>query len=201
MNVAIYARVSKAGTVQDPENQLHELRRHLEKHSDWKLVREYVDYMSGAKKDRPEFIRMMRDCAKPGHAIDVVLVWSLDRFSREGTAETFRHMEALARLNVGFMSLQEPYIDTSGIFRDVIISLLSTLAKQERLRHIERVNAGLDNARRRGVKFGRKPVQIDQKALKKMVQADTFSAADVARAMGVSRTTAARAMRKVRGEQ
>jgi DNA invertase Pin-like site-specific DNA recombinase len=56
---------------------------------------------------------------------------------------------------VTYKSYSEQYIDSSGIFKDVIIALLSTLAKQERLRISERVKAGLEKSRQQGRVGGR----------------------------------------------
>ena len=63
---------------------------------------------------------------------------------------------------VGFISYTEPYLSTTGIFRDAIISILATLARQEKVRIQERVKAGLVRAKAQGKKLGRKgltPIQ------------------------------------------
>jgi DNA invertase Pin-like site-specific DNA recombinase len=80
MRLAIYARVSTQD--QDPDNQLTQLRQwaHSAGH---KLVKEYIDHGEiGAKAQRPAFQALFDDAAK--HRFDLVLVWALDRFSREG---------------------------------------------------------------------------------------------------------------------
>jgi DNA invertase Pin-like site-specific DNA recombinase len=62
--------------------------------------------------------------------------------------------------NVMYKSFTEQYIDSSGIFKDVIIALLSTLAKQERIRISERVHAGLARARQQGRVGGRPTLDV-----------------------------------------
>src|SRR4051794_32401191 len=131
MRVALYGRVSKDDGKQDTENQLHELRDSCQ-HSRWSIEHEYVDRASGKTADRPHFKRMFEDAAK--RKFDLVLFWSLDRFTREGVLETLNHLQRLSASGVGWRSYQEPYFDSCGPFKDVVISLMATLAKQERLR-------------------------------------------------------------------
>ena len=62
----------------------------------------------------------------------MLLFWSLDRLTREGTLATLKYLELIESCGVHWRSLTEPWIDSAGPFRDVIISLLASLAKQER---------------------------------------------------------------------
>src|SRR3954449_5455207 len=152
MRVDLYGRVSKDDGKQDTENQLHELREFCQ-NSRWSVEHEYVDRASGKTADRPQFKRMFEDAAK--RKFDLVLFWSLDRFTREGVLETLNHLQRLSTYGVGWRSYQEHYLDSCGPFRDVVISLMATLAKQERLRISERTRAGLKRARREGKILGR----------------------------------------------
>jgi DNA invertase Pin-like site-specific DNA recombinase len=79
---------------------------------------------------------------------DVVLFWSLDRFSREGVLEMLQYLKLLSSYGVAFKSFTEQYLDGTGIFKDAIIGILAALAHQERVRLSERVTAGLERARR-----------------------------------------------------
>jgi DNA invertase Pin-like site-specific DNA recombinase len=90
---------------------------------------------------------------------DVLLFWALDRLTREGTLATLQYLERLTSYHVGHKSFTEPYLDSCGTFKDVVISLLATMAKQERLRMGERVRSGLQRARRQGKKLGRPPLR------------------------------------------
>ena len=67
---------------------------------------------------------------------------------------------------MSYKSYTEQYIDLSGIFKDVIIALLSTLAKQERIRISERVVVGLAKARSQG-RFGGRPT-LDSSKIEKI---------------------------------
>jgi DNA invertase Pin-like site-specific DNA recombinase len=84
----------------------------------------------------------------------LVLFWSLDRFSREGALPTLQYLDQLQGWGVGYKSLTEQYLDSVGLFQEAIISLLATLAKQERIRLSERTKAGMARRRAEGVLIG-----------------------------------------------
>jgi DNA invertase Pin-like site-specific DNA recombinase len=70
---------------QTTENQRLQLYKFAEA-MDWDIVAEFKDYESGAKdkKGRPQFRAMFEAASR--REFDIVLVWSLDRFSRQGIA-------------------------------------------------------------------------------------------------------------------
>jgi DNA invertase Pin-like site-specific DNA recombinase len=155
MQVALYARVSTKDKGQETENQLRQLRTFCEKQG-WAIVCEYVDRASGKRSDREQFQAMFAAASR--RDFDCVLFWSLDRFSREGTLETLMHLKQLGSYGVTFKSFTEQYLDSTGLFRDAIIGILSALAQQERVRLSERVNAGLERAKAQGRVGGRPKV-------------------------------------------
>lgn len=159
MKVAIYARVSTKTKGQDVENQLMILREFCLK-MEYNIYNEYVDHESGGSSNRPAFTQMFADAAK--RKFDMVLFWSLDRFSREGTRKTIFLLQQLDDNGIQYKSYSEQYIDSSGIFKDVIISLLSTLARQEKTRIGERVLCGLERARKNG-RIGGRPRISEEK--------------------------------------
>ena len=143
MKVAIYARISKTNSHQNADNQIEVLKEFANR-MNYEIFRIYVDEFSGGTSCRPEFQAMFNDAAK--RKFDLVLFWALDRLSREGTRKTIYHLSLLESYGVTFKSYTEQFLDSTGIFKDVIISLLSTLASQERYRISERVKAGLERA-------------------------------------------------------
>jgi DNA invertase Pin-like site-specific DNA recombinase len=151
MKVAIYARVST--DKQETENQLVQLREFAVKQG-WTIAREYTDYASGGKADRDGLKQMFEDASK--RQFDLVLFWALDRLSREGVLETLRYLERLASCGVGYRSFTEQFFDSCGVFREAIIAVMATLAKQERVRRSERTRAGLAIARAKGKTLGRR---------------------------------------------
>src|ERR1035437_2243173 len=114
---------------------------------------EYVDKASAKTADRPAF-RKMFDAASRKE-FDVVLFWSLDRFSREGVLGTLQHLQKLSANGVDWFSYREEYLRSMGPFRDAVLAILAAIAKQENIRLSERVHAGLSRARAQGKTLGR----------------------------------------------
>lgn len=161
MRVALYARVSTRDKGQDTENQTLQLREYCQKQG-WSVIHEFVDHASGKSSKRPEFERLFAGAAK--RQFDLVLFWSLDRFSREGAFETMEYLRRLTDAGVDWKSYTEQYLDSAslGLFRDAVLSILATIAKQERVRLSERTIAGLRRAKRNGQELGRPKLVVDR---------------------------------------
>jgi DNA invertase Pin-like site-specific DNA recombinase len=182
MNVSLYARISKECS--DNTNQLIVLRDYCDKMG-YVIVNEYVDVVSGASPVRIEFNKMMQDASK--RKFDMVLFFALDRLTREGTRKTIQYLQMLDDYGVLYKSYSEQYIDSSGIFKDVIIALLSTLAKQERVRISERVHAGLNKARLQG-RVGGRPTMDEEKIRKiKKLKSEGMSIVAISEKLKISR--------------
>ena len=85
---------------------------------------------------------------------DLLLFWALDRLSREGALKTLQHLDRLESYGVAYRSFTEPYFDSCGIFKEAVVSIVATLAKQERIRRSERTKAGLARVRASGKRLG-----------------------------------------------
>jgi DNA invertase Pin-like site-specific DNA recombinase len=183
MKIAIYARVSTKDKGQETENQLVQLREFAAKQGST-IFREYVDRETGSKSDREEFQAMFADASR--RRFDLLLFWSLDRLSREGVFETLQHLNRLTSYGVGYRSFTEQYFDSCGIFKDAVISILATVAKQERVRLSERTKAGLAIARARGKTLGRpKTVKVHSSEIARL-RARGISGRAIARELGIS---------------
>jgi len=166
MKTAIYARVSTKDGRQDAENQLKQLRTFAATQG-WEIVHEYVDKASGKRGDRDQFQKMFTAASK--REFDLVLFWSLDRLSREGTVETLNHLQRLTGYGVCYRSFTEQYLDSTGIFKEAVIGILAAVAKQERVRLSERTIAGLQRAKAQGRVGGRpKAEEADPKLVAKV---------------------------------
>lgn len=143
MRVAVYVRISTTSKKQDTSNQLNVLSEYCDLMK-YQITDIYKDEMSGGTSERPAYKKLFQDARK--RKFDLVLFWSLDRWSREGTRATIKSLELLESYGVAYKSYTEQYIDSAGIFKDVIISLLSTLARQEKIRISERVKAGISRS-------------------------------------------------------
>jgi DNA invertase Pin-like site-specific DNA recombinase len=165
MKTAIYARVSTKGGRQETENQLRQLRDFAHK-MDWEIGHEYVDRATGKHSDREQFQKMFAAASR--REFDILLFWSLDRLSREGTVETLNHLQRLTGYGVNYRSYTEQYLDSTGIFKEAVIGILAAVAKQERVRISERVVAGLERARAQGRIGGRPKAEDDYKLAAKV---------------------------------
>jgi len=190
--IVLYARVSTKDKGQDTGNQVSQLRDFCAR-QDWAITREYIDQASGKTGDRPQFKELM--AAASEHEFDMVLFWSLDRFSREGVLETLQYLRTLTSYGVGWKSFTEQYLDSCGIFRDAVLSILATIAKQERIRLSERTMAGLERARKQGRVGGRPRVITDRQKVGKL-RAAGKSLGEIAEAMHLSKSTVARIVRE-----
>lgn len=147
MKCAIYVRVST--NKQDVENQLIQLRAYCEK-CNMTVWKEYSDIISGKETSRPAYDSLFQDAHK--RLFDMVLFWDLSRFSRAGTLHTLQKLHELDLLGIAWKSYQEQYLDSAGAFKDVVVSIMATLAKIERVRISERTKAGLANRKKFGVR-------------------------------------------------
>jgi DNA invertase Pin-like site-specific DNA recombinase len=193
MRAALYTRVSTKDKGQETANQLTQLRQFCDSQA-WTIIGEYEDRESGGKADRSQFRAMMADAAQ--RKFDVLLFWALDRFTREGVYETHVYLKRLDDAGVRFRSFTEPYLDSCGVFRDAVISILAVVAKQERIRMSERINAGLRRARESGTRSGRpvgrpRVVFRRDQAVELRLQGRSWS--QVARTLGISVASARRA--------
>jgi DNA invertase Pin-like site-specific DNA recombinase len=109
MRIAIYSRVSTGS--QDAINQLEVLRQ------DAKLLGsdsplEFVDVCTGGTSERERFQALF--AAAKASQFDLLLFWSLDRLSREGTEVTLRHLRTLRESGVQYKSHEEAYLDSTN---------------------------------------------------------------------------------------
>jgi DNA invertase Pin-like site-specific DNA recombinase len=144
-----YARVSK--TAQNLDMQRDELKR-----AGCKRI--FADTASGSKAERPGLNQAVA-CAREG---DTLVVWKLDRFGRS-LSHLIEGVRQLQARGIGFRSLHEN-IDTTTSAGKLIFHMFGALAEFERDLIRERTMAGLDAARARGRKGGRRPV-LDEKKL------------------------------------
>jgi DNA invertase Pin-like site-specific DNA recombinase len=186
------ARVSTDDRGQDPENQLRELRAWCAA-AGHTVSQEFVDYESGRKgaDKRKQFAELFGDSAK--RKFDCVLFWALDRFSREGMAQTIIHLQRLSSYGVAFHSYTEPHLATDNeLVRNILLALLSSLAKVEAQKISERTKAGMARAKAKGIKIGRPKIGIEMRnqIVRRAAKGETPYA--IAKALRIDRHTAAK---------
>jgi DNA invertase Pin-like site-specific DNA recombinase len=157
LKAAIYARVSTSNNGQDPMVQVRELREYCERRG-WTVADEYVDVgISGTKEKRPELDRLMSDAHR--RRFDAVVVWKFDRFARS-VSHLLRALESFKAQGIEFVSFSEQ-MDTSTPAGKMVFTVLGAVAELERSLIVERVKAGLRNARAKGKQLGRPKRVVD----------------------------------------
>ena len=176
-----YARVSTED--QNPAMQIVALKKAG-------CTRLFKDELSGATGvKRPALLRCLKALKKG----DTLIVWKLDRLGRS-LRDLITMLDDLKQRGVKFHSLTEA-IDTTTPTGRAMWQMIGVLAELERSLISERTHAGVSAAKKRGVKFGRKPKltrqQIDH-ARKLIEQGEAVG--DVATTLSVSRATVYRAI-------
>lgn len=189
MKIALYSRVSTDG--QDPEVQLQALRAHAVQRG-WTILEEFVDQgYSGAKEKRPALDRMMK--AAWAGKFQAVLVWRFDRFARS-VKHLIKALEEFRSLNVNFISLQEQF-DTATPIGHAMFTIIGAMAQLERDIIRERVKAGLDKARKCGVRLGRPVAQAKPDEVATLKQ-QGLSVPEIAKRLRCSRSTVKRRLQE-----
>src|ERR1035437_1474261 len=185
----LYSRVSTLNHGQDHEVQSREIREYCQRRG-WPLVGEYVDAgISGAKERRPQLDRLIADAHR--RRFDVVVVWRFDRFARS-VSHLLRALETFNALGVAFVSLSEQ-MDTTTPTGKMIFTVLGAVAELERSLIVERVRAGLRNARAKGKTLGRPRKIVDATKIAAL-RAKGRSWRDIAREVGTNTASARRAV-------
>lgn len=190
MKIATYIRISTNSSRQETDNQIIPLKEWAQRLSG-EFIAEYVDEASGSKSDRKALQMLLEDARM--RKFDTLLIWALDRLSREGIARMSGYLEILRSYGVRVLSHQEPWLDTSGPVSDLLIAIFGWVAQQERNRIRERVLCGLRSAKAKGKTFGRPKRNVNiEKALS--YKEKGHSLREIAQFMGVPRATLARAL-------
>ena len=122
-----------------------------------------------------------------------MLVFRFDRFARS-TKHLISGLEKFRSLNINFISLQEQF-DTSTPIGHAMFTIIGAMAQLERDIIRERVMAGLDHARTRGVRLGR-PVASAQPDEVLDLQQQGFSLPEIAKRLHCSRSTVKRRVKE-----
>jgi DNA invertase Pin-like site-specific DNA recombinase len=151
--VAIYARVSTSD--QSADSQITSLIDYSQRRN-FEVFNQYVDQVTGVVSKRkagqaPAYQRLMADAKQK--RFDVVLVWKFDRFARS-LQSLMEALELFRALDIDFISATQD-IDTTTPMGRFFFQTVGAFAEFEREMIVERVRAGLDNARRKGVRLGR----------------------------------------------
>lgn len=163
MKVAIYTRVSTPE--QDIDNQLVVLKEWAAGRG-FQVVEIYQEEESAWRRGHQrDLARLIRD-ARTGR-FKIVLVWALDRLSREGSLAIMTLVHRLGRYGVRVLSYQESWTEAPGELAELLYAIAGWVARMESQRISERTRAGLARARVDGKIIGRPPGSRDRKKRKR----------------------------------
>ncbi|SJK85542.1 recombinase family protein [Cuniculiplasma divulgatum] len=152
---------------------------------------------SGRNTLRPEFERMLKSLDRRPQ---IVIVSKIDRFARS-LSDLLRTLEYLDQNGVGFVSVNDPGIDTTTPNGRLLLQVLGAFAEFERNMINSRTKAGREQAQSRGVKFGRPPLKtrngsfIDRRKVMELKQKG-LSARAIAKSLECSTTPILRILRE-----
>ena len=164
MRVAIYLRVST--NEQTAENQLPVLEQ-LCRQRGWQVAQIAQENESAWKAGHQTELRKLSDEARLGQ-FDIVLVWALDRLSREGALAILQLVDRFKKFGVKVISYQESWTEAPGEIADLLYAITGWVANMESKRRSERIKAGIDRARNEGKgKRGKDTVRRKRRWFKK----------------------------------
>jgi DNA invertase Pin-like site-specific DNA recombinase len=153
--VAIYYRVSTER--QDLDSQRNTVEKWLSELPPEKQPKKVTVFqdegISGKTTNRPGFQAMLD--AAYASKVDTIIVYRLDRFSRNATT-AIKLILNLDESGVAFVSVTQPVLNLGheNPFRRTMLAAFAEIAEIERDTIVARVRAGLDAAKKRGVRLG-----------------------------------------------
>ncbi|HDU4009267.1 TPA: recombinase family protein, partial [Klebsiella pneumoniae subsp. pneumoniae] len=176
-----YARVSTS-------QQSLDLQVRALKDAGVKANRIFTDKASGSSTDR-EGLDLLRMKVEEG---DVILVKKLDRLGRD-TADMIQLIKEFDAQGVAVRFIDDG-ISTDGDMGQMVVTILSAVAQAERRRILERTNEGRQEAKLKGIKFGRRRT-VDRNVVLTLHQKGT-GATEIAHQLSIAGTVAKLAMRQ-----
>jgi len=122
----------------------------------WEIFSEYVDYVPATDLVRRTAWRELLNQASR-RKFDLLLVWRMDRAFRS-VLDAANTLERLRTWKVGLRSYSEPWLDTTSPFGEALYYITVAYAQLERGILRERVKAGMERAKKQGIKIGRPKV-------------------------------------------
>ena len=132
-------------------------------------ITEYIDEgISGTKKDREAYQRLIADCRH--YMIDSIVVYKLDRFSRDAS-DAIRTIIELDNYGVAFISVTQPILNLGheNPFRRTMLAAFAEIAEIERETIVQRVKMGLKAAKAKGKKLGA-PKKITEEQEREIIE-------------------------------
>jgi DNA invertase Pin-like site-specific DNA recombinase len=154
-NAALWNRVCTGHEIVD--NQVPDLE-HFAEHHGYEVAERYEvsDSAWNGGKEASEYrgaLQRALDDAWRGK-FKVLIVWALDRISREGAGGALRILRQFRERGCTVVSVKESWLNGSPEVQDVLVAFAGWMAEQESARRSERIRAGLARRRAEGKPVG-----------------------------------------------
>lgn len=159
---AIYIRVSTQE--QDYQNQLQAIEHYAD--GRYNIVQVYKEDESAWREGHQRELKHLISDARRGK-FKVVLVWALDRLSRQGALAVLQLVNRLGGYGVRVVSLQELWTEAPGELAEILYAITGWVARMESTRISERTKAGLARAAKEGRFPGRPKGAKDRRKRKR----------------------------------
>lgn len=167
IKVAVYARVSTSKQEESLEEQIESLKEFCARNN-YEIYNIYAETVSGAKRTREEFDKLMHDVESK--KFDAVVVLKLDRFSRS-MLNLLESMKKLEEHNVDFISVID-HMETTTAQGRLIFQIMGALSEFERTLIDSRTKIGIERAKREGKICHRPRIEVNMKRVKERVDQD-----------------------------
>ena len=141
----------------------------------------FFDKATGKTMDRPG----LQTLQVKVETSDVILVTKLDRLGRD-TSDMISLIKQFDEMGVSIRFLDD-HITTEGTMGKMVVTILSAVATAERHRILERTNEGRQEAKSKGIQFGRKRSIDRQKVLQ--LKNSNMSCINIAKSLNMARST------------
>ena len=165
MKVCIYSRVST--NEQDAENQSTVLTGWA-KQRGFHIINIYSEEETARKAGHQRELARLPDDARM-RKFEAVLVWALDRLSREGPLAILSLVNRLKICGVKVLSYQESWTEAPGELGELLFAIAGWVARMESQRRSERTKAGLARIVAKGKKLGRPKGSKDKRKRKRRI--------------------------------
>lgn len=186
--VAIYVRTSTAQ--QNTEIQIQETENYCARRG-WKVIAVLQDKLTGRNLQRPGFQEVIR--LARARTIDILVVYKLDRAFRS-LSDCVMTVTELHELGVEFLSLKDSGMDFTTPTGRLLFHIIASFAAFEVDLIRSRTRAGIENAKRKGVRFGRPPLKSVDRILE--LHGQGLSTRAIAKEIGISKSAAHKLIQK-----
>ena len=170
MKAALWVRVSDPDN-QTIENQIIPLKTEAERRG----LEVVQVFKVGESAFQGAHLTALEEVYRAARAnrFEVLIIWSLDRLTRQGIAATLEVVNRLAKAGIKIVSLQEAWVEVEGPTLDLLLAITGWVAKYESERRSERTKAGMKRAQAQGKHLGRPKGSLDKRRRKTKASASS----------------------------